>query len=98
MPIAFLKLFRIDFGNKSMLLRSTTKPTILQYKYMFLWSTTKAPILAVLIKHHISEAFRTDFVHKSILLRSTTKPPIFSIRGRFDQTPFFYEGGNRASV
>ena len=75
--------FRIDFVHKSMLLRSTTKPSILR----------------VLTNNHISEAFRIDFVNKSMLLRSTAKPPIVSIRVRFDQKQFFlYEGGNRASV
>ena len=65
---------------------------------MLLRSTTKPPILGVLTKNHISEAFRIDFVNKSMLLRSKTKPPFFSIRGGFDQTSFFYKGGNRASV
>ena len=68
--------FRIDFVHKSMLLRSTTKPSILR----------------VLTNNHISEAFRTDFVNKSMLLRSTTKPPIFSIGGRFDQKSFLMRG------
>ena len=61
-------------------------------------STTEPPILEVLTKHHISEAFRIDVVNKSMLLRSKTKPPFVSIPGGFDQTSFFYEGGNRASV
>ena len=65
---------------------------------MFLRSTAKTPILVILTKNPISEAFRIDVVNKSMLLQSTTKPPIVSIRGRFDQTSFFYEGGSRASV
>ena len=59
---------------------------------MLLRSTTKPPILGVLIKHHISEAFRIDFVNKSLLLRSSTKRPIFSIRGRLDQKHIFMRG------
>ena len=84
--------FRTDFVNKSMFLRSTTRPPIWLYKSMLLRSTTKPPILRFLTKNHISEAFRIDFVHKSMLLRSTTKPPFFSIRGRFDQTSSFMMG------
>ena len=84
--------FRIDVVNKSMLLRSTTKPTILLYKSMLLRSTTKLPILGLLTNNHISEAFRIDFVNKPMLLRSKTKPPFFSIRGRFDQKSFLMRG------
>ena len=68
--------FRIDFVDKSMFLRSTTKP----------------PILVVLTNNHISEAFRIDCVSKSMLLRSKTKPLFVSIRGRFDQISFFMRG------
>ena len=60
---------------------------------MLLRSTTRPPILEVLTKNQISEAFRIDFVNTSMLLRSKTKPPFFSIRGRFDQTSFFFMGG-----
>ena len=84
--------FRIYFVNKSMLLRSTTKPPILLYKSMLLRLTTKPPIFGFLINNHISEAFRIDVVHKSMFLRSTTKPPFFSIRGRFDQKSSFMRG------
>ena len=65
---------------------------------MLLRSTTTPPILEVLTKHNISEAFRIDVVNKSMLLQSKTRPPCFSIRGGFDQTSFFVNGGNRASV
>ena len=37
--------------------------------------------------------FRIDFVNESMLLRSNTKSPFVSIRGRFDQTSFFFMRG-----
>ena len=59
---------------------------------MLLRSTTKPSILVVLTKHHISETFRIDFVDNPMLLRSSTKPPIFSIGRRFDQKEFLMRG------
>ena len=71
-----------------MLLRSTAKPPISLHKSMLLRSTTKPSILEVLTKNHISEAFRTYFVNKSVIVppsklivTNVFPPRFFFIRG-----------------